>query len=107
MDTHRWREPWGPVVDPTHAAGLERELHKELSTSHVLHGLNARAVATRQDCDDVLFELLDGTGRFAVVHLTWSRHPEPDPRWPAAAIFAGFEAFDQKCMKPDADNWES
>lgn len=73
----RWRE-----VDRREAAGLERELARELSEGHVLHGRVARAVAVGGDGDDVAFEV-DGVGLF-IVHLTW--RIESDPRWPWTTI---------------------
>ena len=58
--------------------GLARELHSELCSEHVLFNIPAVAIGGRQDCDDVLFRLLDGSGRLAVVHLTYAQHPEPE-----------------------------
>ena len=74
-------EPWFNVNDPR----LGDELRRELPSGHVLAGLPVVARARRQDRDDVLFELLDGSGRFAQVHLTYQA--ESDPRWPTTTIF--------------------
>ena len=52
---------------------MARELYSEVGERHVLYGIKARPVGHRQDCDDALFELLDGSGRFAVVHLGQSK----------------------------------
>ena len=59
---------------------MERELIRELSAGHPLYGVPVRTLARRQDCDDVLFALSDGSGRVAVVHLTWTQsRPEQFP----------------------------
>lgn len=97
--------PWHPIEDRSSVESLVRELYLELSARHVLFGLRARAIARRQDCDDVLFELLDGSGRLAVVHLTWALHPEPDPRWPQTEIYGDWSQFEHDRMRPDAEEW--
>jgi hypothetical protein len=75
-------EPWFAVND----GELANELRRELPKRHVLSGLPVTARARRQDQDDILFEILDGSGRFAQVHLTYQA--EVDPRWPTTTIFA-------------------
>jgi len=42
-------------------------------------------------CDSVIFRVDDGT--FALVHLTWAQHPEPDP-WPETQRLGGFIALE-------------
>jgi hypothetical protein len=74
-------EPWSISNDPR----LADELGREVPPGHVLADLPVRARARRQDRDDVLFEILDGSGRFAQVHLSYQA--ESDPRWPTTAIF--------------------
>jgi hypothetical protein len=83
-----------------------KELHDEVSESHVLFGIKTRSVARRQDCDDVLFELLDGSGRFAVVHLTYARHPELGPRWPETVVYGDWTEF-LTVMNADAAEWNT
>ena len=56
-------------------AGIAQELLREVGVGHPLHGLPVRTLARRQDCDDVLFAIEDGTERVAVVHLTWTYSP--------------------------------
>ena len=51
--TMQFLEPWMPVG--AGAPQLEKELAAELGTSHPLKGRDMRAVAVRQDRDDVLF----------------------------------------------------
>lgn len=93
-----WLDPWGPVTDRDTRAGLERQLRVEVSERHVLFGADARLVARRDDTDDVLFALSDG--RWAEVHLTWRRSVEPDPRWPATALFASLDDWAERSMRP-------
>ena len=74
---------WRPVEGSV-AARLEGELRREIPVGHALHGREVRAVARRDDRDDVAFEVAD-LG-LCVVHLTWQR--ETDPRWPHAVFVA-------------------
>ena len=83
-----WLVPWHSVADdPAQVSGMERQLGRELSAEHPLFGLSVRTLARRQDCDDVLFAVEDGTGRVAVVHLTWTHSPPERPPWPDSALF--------------------
>jgi hypothetical protein len=93
-----WLGPWHPLNDALPYNGLVEELRRELLREHVLFNVHVRPVATRRDCDDVLFELLDGSGRLAVVHLTYAQHPEPDPRWPETRLFLNCEEFQRDGM---------
>ena len=63
-------EPWYAIPNPKH---IENQLSSELPRKHILSGIRVTALAQRQDCDDFLFSLHDGTNRVAVVHLTFSR----------------------------------
>jgi len=101
-----WLVPWHPIADGRPDDLTAKELYSELCQHHVLFGLQARPIAHRQDCDDFLFELLDGTGRFAVVHLTFAQHPETDPRWPETVIYKDWAEFVQT-MKEDAADWNT
>jgi hypothetical protein len=97
-----WLEPWRHVAAerPDLAAAYEREMQAELGAGHPLFGVPVAAVAKHDGSDDVLFRVLDGSGRVAVVHLTWARHPEPPPR-PATEFFPGIDAFAEQRMSPD------
>jgi hypothetical protein len=101
----QWLVPWRPVVH-SDASHLERELRRELAPGHPLFGRNdgATALAVRQDCDDVLFELRDPT-RFAVVHLTYTTAPPDTPPWPETEVFEDMESFVQRRMKADHDDF--
>jgi len=88
-----WPEPWESFEDSETGNALARELKKELSDQHILFGISVKPIAKRKDCDDVLFELLDGSHRLANVHLTWSHQPEPYANCPQTTIFRDWEYF--------------
>jgi len=95
---------WSLRGDTAIARALEDQLHEELPRGHILDGLSPVAIARRQDNDDVMFDLSDG--RFAIVHLTWSDDPAPDPAWPATTVYATWNdaqqrmTFDQAAFRP-------
>jgi hypothetical protein len=82
----KWLELWEPVGDEmtvesqSFREAWERELRKEVTSSHVLYGFEAKLIARRYDSDDALYKLDDG--RVARVHLTWKQAEEIGPRWP-------------------------
>lgn len=73
------------------AFSLVDELRREVVSGHVLFGVPVRVLARRQDCDDILFQFLDGTGRVAKVHLTWQQ--ESDPSWPSTTVYPNIEEW--------------
>lgn len=105
-NTMQWLEPWLPIVDQPLRAGLERELHRELGDGHQLQGVLVRAIARRQDCDDVLFALDDGTGRVAVVHLTWTQNPPDRPPWPTSEMYSSLQAWAAERMRNDHNDFQ-
>ena len=97
-----WLVPWYSVTDNARqVAAMEHELCRELAVGHPLYGLPVRTVGRRQDCDDVLFAIDDGTGRFAVVHLTWLHNPPDRPPWPCTAVYLSFDEWVAECMHRD------
>ena len=76
-------KPWR-VIDgsgsPNRADLLSARLQSEIPEDHILHGLRLRAVATRIDRDDVLFEIDGGRMPVALVHMTWREETNPDWR---------------------------
>ena len=93
-------DPWFAVNDSL----LTDELRRELPPAHILAGLVVAARARRQDRDDVLFEVLDGSGRLARVHLT--HQAESDPRGPLTTLFST-EAEWAASMAADHDDYQS
>ena len=104
MRSDEFIEPWF-AIDAERGATLVRELRNEICRDHVLNGRSVRAVAMRQDCDDVLFEITDSPAGYAVVHLTWSTKKESDRRFPFTELFPLFDDFVVKRMKPDHEDF--
>ena len=101
-----WLAPWHPIVGGQPDDSTAKELYSELCDRHMLYGLMARPIAHRQDCDTFLFELLDETGRYAVVHLTYAQHPEINSNWPETSIVNSWTDF-LKLMQEDALEWNT
>ena len=95
-----WRDPWKLVGDNGEAA---EELQRECPSGHPLHGVTVALVARRLDCDDVLFRLCDGSGRYAAVHLSFAA--ERDPRWPWTEVFNSLAEFAAERLLPDIADW--
>jgi hypothetical protein len=102
-DGFQYRVPWHRTSQTLHD-----ELRRELSSQHQLYGVTARAVARRQDNDDVLFELFgsDAPADFAVVHLTWSGRRDQFPNFPSTELYPTFAHWVANYMTPDADDWD-
>ncbi len=83
----RW---WRLEMEERQRVMLEVELRKELGRGHPLEGVELRAVAKCEGCDEAVFELPNNA--FVVVHLTWKGEREHDPRWPHAEPFASWDA---------------
>ena len=106
--------PWGGsnrgagsrTSAPNPPAFFEAELRRELGPGNPLFGRPVAAVGKRDGSDDVLFRLLDGTGRVAVVHLTSGKRPESPP-WPGCTIFSGLEAWAAEVMRPDHEDFRA
>jgi len=103
----RWLDPWCDVAElgPDFAATFERVLAREVAPGHPLYGVPVAAVGKHGGTDDVLFRLLDGSRRVAVVHLTWTRSPPERPPWPITSLFANTQAFEEERMRPDHEEF--
>ncbi|HYH78306.1 MAG TPA: hypothetical protein VEX86_00865, partial [Longimicrobium sp.] len=102
----QWLSPWHAVEDlgPRFAGTFAEVLRREVAPGHPLHGVPVEAIGKRDASDDVLFRLLDGSGRVAMVHLTWTSSPPERPPWPATALFASLEEWAADCMRYDHEN---
>ncbi len=100
-----WPLPWHLILEGKVDDRTATELYSEVGKQHVLYGIKVRPVARRQDSDDVLFQLLDDSGRFAIVHLTYAQHPEADPQWPGTDLYSDWAAFETNRLQPDAEEW--
>ncbi len=94
-----WLNPWQPIESADVREALVAELQRELPGGHVLFGAQAKPIARREDCDDVLFELDDG--RVADVHLMFSRMTAPSTDLPSTRLFDSLERFIEDEMKPE------
>ena len=88
-----WPEPWYSLEqEPAQVDGLGKELQAEIGPGHVLTGQSWQVIGRRDDRDDILLLLPDG--EVAEVHLTWARHPEPEP-WPVTGVYGSFKAWSE------------
>ena len=87
--SEHWPANWMPLESDRDGHFIS-ELRCEHPPGHILNGLPLRVIGTG-DCDNVLFELLDGTGRFAAVHLTYS--VETNPIWPDTKVYDDWNHF--------------
>ncbi|UXI66847.1 hypothetical protein [Tahibacter amnicola] len=92
----KWSLPWEPVED---GSALTEALRRELVPGHALFDVPVRALARRCDTDDVLYGFVDGSGRVAVVHLTWQ--PGMSARWPYTEVLPDLATFAERVMRPD------
>ncbi len=81
-----WPYPFAAIEYADDKPAFETELRREVKPGHPLFGLPVAAMGRRYDQDDVLFEVKDGSGRVAEVHLTWAGERETPP-WPGTALF--------------------
>ena len=101
-----WLEPWSSTndLDDSLSDSFVRELQLEVARGHAMFGLPTRLVGRGQG-DDALFEFLDGSGRVAVVHLTWTKTKEAPP-WPGTTVYSSMQEWAQKCMLPEHEEWK-
>jgi hypothetical protein len=97
-----WLLPWDNVADDAQqVAGMQRELQREVTSGHPLFGLPVRTLGRRQDCDDVLFAIEDGSERVAVVHLTYTRNPPDQPPFPWTVVYKDLLTWAAEGMRAD------
>ena len=76
---------------PENASAVEREAVAEIGPCHKLRGRALTVLARCGGCDEIAVSLDDGT--FAMIPLTWARHPEP-PSWPLTGRLGGCAALE-------------
>ena len=81
-----WPRPFSSIEDDAKAA-FEDEVRDELKVGHRLFGLPIVAIGRLVGGDDVLFQINDGSGRVAQVHVSWAGEEERPP-WPSTSIFS-------------------
>lgn len=94
-------EPWMPASNPV---DLENELRKEVSFFHPLYWKKVRAIGMRMDRDDVLFEVLNGAHKYAVVHLTYAK--ERSKKFPTTHFYRDWEDLYKNCLLEDHKVWK-
>ena len=102
-----WLDPWWSTEARAKAfhETFRKQLELEVPPGHVLFGLPVKLIG-RGNGDDALFEILDGTGRVAVVHLTWAKKQERLP-FPGTEIFENIEAFYERRIRPEHEEWKN
>jgi ubiquinone/menaquinone biosynthesis C-methylase UbiE len=93
-------EPWKPISNSEKARRFDTELSKEVSSGHILYGINSQAVAYRVDNDDILFDVDVESFQYAVVHLTWSGREEATG-FPHTTLYTDLNDWEDNCMKKD------
>jgi len=103
-ESMEWLEPWGSVesADASYLRTFAEQLARETSRGHELYGVPVRLIA-RGNGDDALFEIEDGSGRVAEVHLVWQGRQKPP--WPISAVFASLDEWKVKRMIPEHKEW--
>lgn len=98
---YQFIEPWGSTdgQDAHFHETFLNQLKTEVGPGHFMYGLPVRMVGRDGGSDDTLFEILDGSGRLALVHLTWAQGRERLP-WPGTSIYRNFEEFAAEVMIP-------
>lgn len=94
-------EPWQETDDP---AFYENELNKEVSFFHPLNWKKIRAIGIRTDRDDVLFEIVSGKPKYAVVHLTWQK--ETSRKFPSTKFYKDWTDVYENCILMDHKDWK-
>lgn len=105
----QWLEPWWCFCldEPEFGRELEQELRKELRDIHLLYPYraSARAIAKREDRDDVLFWLPRGDQAMAIVHLIWKGDRETDESWPRTRLLNSLAEFVERELVPANAEW--
>jgi hypothetical protein len=104
MQETDWLEPWSSTAGSSEERlrTFAEQLGRETSRGHELHKVPVRLIG-RGNGDDALFELQDGTGRVAEVHLVWQGRQKPP--WPSSAIYRSLEEWRERSMIPAHREW--
>lgn len=103
-----WLDPWWSTAEQAESfhAAFEAQLRLELCEDDPVYGVPAKIIG-RGNGDDALFELLDGSGRVAFVHLQWGKLPGRigDEFRTRSRVYASVEAFRLQHMIPEHHEW--
>lgn len=93
--------PWQTTDKPTF---YETQLRKEVSFFHTLYFKKVRTIGIRVDRDDVLFEVIGGLNKYAVVHLTYRK--AFSRKFPLTQFYKNWEDFFNNRLMDDHKDWE-
>ncbi len=79
-------EPWYLTEND-----LSQQLKYEINDKHILFGKEVKTIAQRQDRDDVLFEIMNGEFKYAIVHLTFMKDKQHDEKFPLTTTYKDWE----------------
>ena len=99
-------DPWW-ATDGDNGPWEQRFLNKlqtQVGPEHVMYGLPVRIVGSYGGSQALLFEILDGTGRLAVIGVTWESF-EHSFSLLDTTIYPNFEAFKTQRMSPDHEQY--
>jgi hypothetical protein len=103
-----WLAPWWSTAEQTEhfQTTFEAQLRLELCEDDPAYGVPAKIIG-RGEGDDALFQLLDGTGRVAFVHLRWQTGPSriDDNFRTRSRVYASLEEFVQQHLLPEHGEW--
>jgi hypothetical protein len=96
-------KPWAAFsAESTFSKFFEDEVARELPANDSLRGRSLRCIAKNSTCDDVLFQVDDGT--FVEVHLTFTQTPPERPGWPRRKIFGTIFDWMIESMIPEHED---
>jgi hypothetical protein len=95
-------EPWASVDN---SAFYENELKNEVGFLHPLKWKKVRTIGRRTDCDEVLYEVLSGNIKYAVVHLTYSKKRKH--RFPKTKFYTNWMDVYENRLLQDHNEWKN
>jgi hypothetical protein len=101
-----WLEPWRSAKgwSENSIGAFERQLQVEIDRDDPIFGIPVRIIG-RGNGDDAVFELPDGSGRVAFVHLQWEKARDPGRLRTRSTVFASLDEFSEKVMRPEHADW--
>ena len=96
MNTFAWPNQWQEVTQEERIF-LEQELSREIIPGHILFGLPIRAIARREDCDDVVFAIV-GSAQVAEAHLVYGGRASHSD-WPLSVLYQSLSEWQKKQVK--------
>ena len=101
-----WLDPWwstAQMSDDFHET-WEHQLVLEICPDDEIYGIPAKIIGRGQG-DDAVFDLLDGSGRVAFVHLKWGKSRELGKFRTRALVYPDLKAFAEQVIRPDHEIW--